>query len=134
MVTIQPTAPWTPEGLKIELNDDPMKIGYKSLLDLKDETNISLCDAVNLVRDGEAYAVPRGMILRTVFIGDCLRLGVFDNLLALPDSGVKSGWTFLLQNVMPLIDEFDMNGKTFSDRLVLMIATGLLDQAGADAL
>ena len=134
MVTIAPTVPWTPEACKIELSTDPLKIGYAALLVAGDETNIPLAEALNLVRDGEPYAVPRGVISRSMFIGECLQLGVVDNLMALPDATIKSGWIFLLQYIMPLIDEFDVNSKTFSDRLVMMLTTGLLDQVGADAL
>jgi hypothetical protein len=134
MVTIQPPTPWTPAALKSELSDDPLGIGYKALLDLKDETNIALCDAINRVREGEAYAVPRGIVNRSDFIGDCLTLGVFDTLVALPDAAAKSGWLFLLQDVMPLIDRFDINGDTFNTQVARMIDTGLVDRATADAL
>jgi hypothetical protein len=134
MVKIVPTESWTPETLKIELSDDPMTIGYKALLDMKDETYISLCDAVNRVREGEPYAVPRGIISRTTFIGDCLRLGVFDTLAALPDAAAKSGWLFLLEDVMPLIDQFDVNSDTFNTQVARMIDTGLIDRVTADAL
>ena len=115
---------------KKELQSDPLQIGYASLIDRKDIQGLEIL--INTATD--TIQVPRGIISRSVFIADCVKLGVFERLMILVDVGKKSAWEYYLDKIMPLIDNFDVNGDTFTGMLQRMLADGLVDADGAHML
>ena len=108
-----------------EYHADPLKLGYGAIAAASGDWQVV---AAALLLPRESILVDRGVISRTVFVGDCERLGVWGRLLALQGTSPThfAGWAFYLQFVLPLLDEFSVSGDTFGKQLAGMVADGLL--------
>lgn len=97
---------------------------------LKSREDAQIADWYNTVQ--ETLRIPRGTVLRSTFVGDCQRLGVWSKLMTLAQSDpvAFAGWAFYLDKILPLLDSFDVNGATFQAVLPQLRADGLIDDAG----
>src|SRR5438105_4910436 len=61
----------------------------------------------NTVQD--TLRVPRGIITRSMFVGDCQRLGIWAKLIQLRGTAPTAfaEWSFYLDKILPLLDSFD---------------------------